>query len=567
MTEIRYQTPFPHAVWLVSLAVSISAVVAIYAVLPSQNGLLGYLTAFSDATRYMADLIVYAFSVDLNQALGAAHWRTLSIPALLLLVPLAWIPTAAVAAIRARKPANDASWANSAEVRNMGLHGKLGPVLGVHNGKVLRPDETRHVLAVAPTRAGKTRQAISTVLDYPGTVVVIDPKDEIRQITNPHRSKIGPTYHIAFADPATPDGWNPVALRAVPKDNAELERSAARLAGIFAPKNPGASDSHWDDTAFRNTTALLMWEMCEARRTQKDGHLSNLIKHISDLPEADPEDEDADPFALKMAQMATHATNHGFPVNVATDLINFANIHFRERSSHVSTLLTKLQEFRLESAHNALGKDSFEWTDLRARPSTVYIDYPRADAQAFGKLVASFIDGLTSWALSRGRKEGEYPILVIMDEFRDNPYIPNFISGMTAGAGLGITFYPIVQTLGQLKERYRDSWENIRNNVEYLILFENPDPETQRLVSEIVGEYTTSAKTESKSKAGWSKGYSESERRKRLINPSEIGVIPFGHHIVLARRHQMRPILCKSAFWDQLKEFRRLVPRKARIKT
>ena len=183
------------------------------------------------------------------------------------------------------------------------------------------------------------------------------------------------------------------------------------------------------------------------------------------------------------------------------------------------------------------------------------------------KLVASFIDGLTAWALSRGRKEGEYPILVIMDEFRDNPYIPNFISGMTAGAGLGITFYPIVQTLGQLKERYRDSWENIRNNVEYLILFENPDPETQRLVSEIVGEYTTSAKTESKSKGGWSKGYSESERRKRLINPSEIGVIPFGHHIVLARRHQMRPILCKSAFWDQLKEFRRLVPRKARIKT
>ena len=567
MTEIRYQTPFPHAVWLLSATTTLAALIAIYAILPPQNGPFGYLSALADSIRYTGDLAYYAFTVNWTIAVNAAHWQTLAIPPLAFVAQAAWIPTVFVAAKRAGKKPNDAAWANAVEVRNMGLHGKLGPVLGVHNGKVLRPDETRHVLAVAPTRAGKTRQAISTVLDYPGTVIVIDPKDEIRKITNSHRAKIGPTYHIAFADPNTPDGWNPVALRAAPQDNAELERNAARLAAIFAPKNPGASDSHWDDTAFRNTTALLMWELCEARRTQKDGHVSNLIRHISDLPAADPDDENADPFAIKMAEMATHATNHGFPANVATDLINFANVHFRERSSHVSTLLTKFQEFRLESAHNALGKDSFQWSELRARPCTVYIDYPRADAQAFGKLVASFIDGLTAWALSRGRQEGEYPILVIMDEFRDNPYIPNFISGMTAGAGLGITFYPIVQTLGQLKERYRDAWENIRNNVEYLILFENPDPETQRLVSEIVGDYSTSSKTESKSKAGWTKGYSESERRKRLINPSEIGVIPFGQHIVLARRHQMRPILCKSAFWDQLNEFRRLVPRSARIKT
>ena len=166
---------------------------------------------------YTRDFALYALAAGTDTRLETLHVASATTAAISALVPVLMLASLIIMLARLRGNPNDSRFANMSEVKRMGLHGDLGPVLGLHDGEVLKPSETRHTCIVAPTRAGKTRQGISTVLDWPGSIVVIDPKSDIRKITDPYRSKLGPTYAINWADPNTPHGWNFLALRSIPK--------------------------------------------------------------------------------------------------------------------------------------------------------------------------------------------------------------------------------------------------------------------------------------------------------------------------------------------------------------
>ncbi|MCZ4283112.1 type IV secretory system conjugative DNA transfer family protein [Kiloniella laminariae] len=520
---------------------------------------------------YLSDFFSYVQKTG-----GSTDWSALHISAavtgtIFILWPIILLTVLGPIISSLLKNQNDSRFANRSEVERMGLHGDLGPVLGVHEGVVLKPSETRHVCVIAPTRAGKTRQAISTVLDYPGSIIAIDPKSEIKVLTEDHRSQMGDTFSINWADPNTKDGWNFLSLRSIKKDPIERERQALRFAGVIVPPNPSVKDPTWDDKARLNTGAFILFEMCEALRENRDGHIKNVRSLFTDLPivkESEDKEENTDPFTLKMAQIAETAINNNYPRYIIETVMAFGQMHAGgERSSHISTLETKFQYFASESSRNALAKDSFQFADLRSRPATVYIDFPQEDAAAFGGITSLFIDSLVAWTLGNGRKEGEYPILILIDEFRDLPFIGQLPSLFTKGAGAGVGVMTIVQSLEQIKERYDRVSHNLLDNYEYFVVFGLPNHETQKMLSAIVGERAVQKKSETKQGFNLFGSNTKSEQREQLIKPSDWGVIPFGHHIVLANRHFIRPIYCKSAFWDQLSKYRRRVPRKNRIKT
>lgn len=480
-----------------------------------------------------------------------------------LLIPLisvSWVILVLIAYAAPKK--NYGKMANGAEVRNMGLHGNLGPVLGIHNGTILKPDELRHTIALAPTRSGKTRQAISTILDFPGSIVVVDPKKQIKEITKSYRQKLGPTFAISFANPQSEHGWNPFAIRNLPTEDVQIELYANRLGAILAPADSTSKDPFWNDTALRNVTALIACEIYQAISNNTDGHIRNLVNSLTDLPHGVD-----DPFQEKMFLLAAQAANHGAPVWVYNDLRAFGSNKGNERNSHVSTLLSKLQVFRGKATEKSLGLDDFTVSELRLRPSTVYIDFPIADARAFGPITAIFMEAIFQTALTNGRQEDEYPILIILDEFRDLPVFPSLIPVMTAGAGAGICAYIITQDLSQLKEKYGEASPNIINNAEYFIVFENPDPQTQRDLTAKTGKTLETKNSKSTTSIGWTKGRNVSTQDTELIAPEDWGVIPFGKHVLLARRHLVRPVFCKTAFWDKIPRYKKRVPRAARIKT
>ena len=72
-----------------------------------------------------------------------------------------------------------ARWARLEEVRQAGLLGDRGAVLGRYNGRYLRHDGPEHVMAFAPTRSGKgVGLVVPTLLAWTGSVVVHDIKGE-----------------------------------------------------------------------------------------------------------------------------------------------------------------------------------------------------------------------------------------------------------------------------------------------------------------------------------------------------------------------------------------------------
>ena len=289
-----------------------------------------------------------------------------------------------------------------------------------------------------------------------------------------------------------------------------------------------------------------------------------------DLPdgEAGDDEDQQDPFSLKMAQIAATAREHDYPKYLIETVTTMSQMRDGgERSSHISSLNSKFQHFASAASHNALGIDSFEFSDLRSRPTTIYIDFPQEDAASFGGLTALFLDSIVAWSLGEGRNQGEYPILLMIDEFRDLPFIGQLPSLFTKGAGAGVAVMVIVQSLEQIRERYTTVSHNLFDNFEYYVVFGLPNHETQKMLSAIVGERSIEKTSETKQGLSLFGSNTKSEQREQLIKPSDWGTIPFGHHILLANRHFIRPVYCKSAFWDKIGKYRKRVPRKNRIRT
>ena len=71
-----------------------------------------------------------------------------------------------------------ARWATKKEVKKAGLYAPRGTVLGKYQGRILRHDGPEHTLLCGPTRSGKgVSTIIPTLLDWPESTLVLDPKD------------------------------------------------------------------------------------------------------------------------------------------------------------------------------------------------------------------------------------------------------------------------------------------------------------------------------------------------------------------------------------------------------
>src|SRR4029077_20833744 len=90
-----------------------------------------------------------------------------------------------------------------------------GLILGRFGRKLLRYDAEGHILTVAPTGSGKGVSAvIPNLLDYPGSVVVVDLKGENHAVTARRRAQLG---RVLTLDPFRLCGketaaFNPLAL-------------------------------------------------------------------------------------------------------------------------------------------------------------------------------------------------------------------------------------------------------------------------------------------------------------------------------------------------------------------
>src|ERR1019366_3486400 len=130
--------------------------------------------------------------------------------------------------------------------------------------------DDRHVCLVSGTRGGKgTTSIINTLLVWPGSVVVIDPKGENATITARRRGSgtglapglvqavhILDPFKAAQVDESLRSRFNP--LDALDPDHEETIDEAGRIAAALVVINPESADPFWDESARDMVKALIL---------------------------------------------------------------------------------------------------------------------------------------------------------------------------------------------------------------------------------------------------------------------------------------------------------------------
>lgn len=460
----------------------------------------------------------------------------------------------------ARKPYGESEYAKAGDIRRLQLYGKFGPVLGKFSGKILMPGAARSSVVLAPTRAGKTRGlVIPTILAYQGSKVIIDPKRELIEKTADAERRAGRQVHvIEWTNPQSPSGWNPLGAD-LPASEVGLERAIDRIAAMMYP-HVGNGDSHWKDNARRNFAAFAIFAVMEGRRLGFTPKIADIYSQIAQLAkDNDSGDDDTDPVAENLKELTKTAMVNGYPSRVSDDFLLLAKTQYKERSSHISTLITGLQVWRSAAVAAVTAQSSFTWPDLRSTPTTVYIAFPQADAKAYGPLTAMFLESLFAWGIDTAPGPKEQPILVIGEEFASLPEIPLLFDALAKGNGMSLHLMIILQELAQFEAIYQKTGiSQLLTNCSYIVAFNTPNRQTQETLSKLVGNTTRERKNKSRNANQLIAGNaSYSLEGVPLIRPEQFGAIPFGHHILLAQPDFTRPIYCQTPFWDKQRQWRR----------
>lgn len=163
-----------------------------------------------------------------------------------------------------------------------GLFGGFVTVLGYFKdkgkSKPLMLDETLSTLLLAPAGTGKTAGIVKpTILECDTVSMIInDPKPELKQETSAYRATIGPTFIFNWGEPDRPEqgiyypAWNPLSPENLPMEAEAKTTYIQTLVNSLIEHN--AKDPHWSNTARAALTGFVNFIVSKAERAKADDY-------------------------------------------------------------------------------------------------------------------------------------------------------------------------------------------------------------------------------------------------------------------------------------------------------
>ncbi len=332
--------------------------------------------------------------------------------------------------------------------------------------------ELGHLLVVAPPRSGKSVLAVSQILTWPQSLIIVDIKGELYEQTAGYRATLGPVFVL---DPrGLGHQYDP--LGSVTSEDA-LYEAAKNL--LFDPKEgEGRSFTEWGIKL-----EVLKWQACLALN-RKMGTRYRLLPFTRSLSR----------LGINPAAKAVHTISP----TIAQEMLDgeyeeerdyrenrfFAN-SWQSSGARMYPLLT-------EQVVRCFAGSDFTGEDLIAgdRPVSVYLRIPERQLKAKASLIRLVLESLASEMFDtfaqRGRQHCR-PVLMILDEAGTVgfPSLPEYAA---TAAGRGISLWLALQDLAQLDGLYRaHNARTIRNAMSAKLFFQQDDPETAKHISETIG--------------------------------------------------------------------------------
>jgi type IV secretion system protein VirD4 len=378
-------------------------------------------------------------------------------------------------------------------------------LIGAFGKKLIGIDDNRHVLTVAGSRSGKSVTLIGNLLSYRGSVLAMDPKAELANITAERRAALGqkvivldPFNHAAGRLARYRKAYNPLAVLTL--DNPTIIEDAGLIADGLVVMTPGAKDPHWDESA-KNFIEGLALQVATDPLYEGSRNLvtvRELIKRaLAKLPiDPEEEDDDSEPFFVVKEQMLKNAArlqrdpataDIGAAIEGAA--LDFYEKSDRERSAVLSTVRRHTKLLDYTSIRKVVSGHDFDLADLKRDPKgvTVYLCLPASRMGLCNRWLRIFINQLLD-AMEREKTEPDAPVLVCMDEFPVLGHMRQLEDAAGQIASFSVKLWVMLQDWGQGKALYGERWETFAGNAGVLQFFGNNDLATTEYVSRLLGK-------------------------------------------------------------------------------
>lgn len=151
-------------------------------------------------------------------------------------------------------------------------------------------DESLSALCLAPPGTGKTAGVVKpTILDCDTVSMIInDPKPELKQSTSGYRSTIGPVFIMNWAGQDNPargiyyPSWNPLSPEHIPYNPEQRDLYIDSMAKVLVPDAKGANaDPHWANTGRAGLSGMINFIVSKVERAKADDYFYTKINNGS----------------------------------------------------------------------------------------------------------------------------------------------------------------------------------------------------------------------------------------------------------------------------------------------
>ncbi|PBB15438.1 type IV secretion system protein VirD4 [Mesorhizobium loti] len=423
-----------------------------------------------------------------------------------------------------------ARWARVDEMRRPGYLRRYRAVTGPVFGKMTGPfwpgyyltnGEQPHSLIVAPTRAGKgVGIVIPTLLTFKGSVIALDVKGELFELTSRARQAAGAeVFKFAPLDSERRTNcYNPVLDLIALSPQQQFTEARRLAANLITAKGEGAE-------GFVNGARDLFVAgilACIERGTPTIGAVYDLF--------AQPGEK----FKL-FARLAMETRNKE------------AQRIFDDMAGNDTKILTSYTSVLGDGGLNlwadpavkaATSRSDFSVYDLRRRKTCIYLCVSPNDLEVVAPLIRLFFQQVVSiLQRSMPRRDEKYEVLFLLDEFKHLGKLEAIETAITTIAGYKGRFMLIIQSLSALTGAYGEAGkQNFLSNTGLQVFMATADDETPNYISKAIGEYTFEAKSISYSQArtfDWN--IQNSHQGAPLLRPEQVRLLDDDYEIVLIK--------------------------------
>lgn len=463
---------------------------------------------------------------------------------------------------RRRSLHGDAKFASRKEIKDRGLLDGDGIIVGKMGNQYLTiPGQQGAILAASPRSGKGVGVVIPNLLNFAGSVIVIDVKKENWKATAGFRQKHGQAVHLF--DPLSESGhtarWNPLFY--VSNDPGirinDVQRIAEMLYSVETNK-----DSFWvlsARTLFLGI-ALYLFETTDSLRTIGEVLRQGMSGGTT-----------GEGFVEHWKGILARRRGGNNPLSwqCVSSIYEVIDLPPQTAGGIRKELTSKLSLWLNPLLDAATSGNDFDLRDLRKKPTSIYVGVKPDDLDRIRPVLSLFFQqaiGLHTRELPEHNPLLKHQLLLLLDEFTALGRIPIIETSSGFLPGYNVRILLVIQTPSQLRSVYgRDGADTIIKTLAGRIMFAPKDFMDAQEISNDLG--STTVKGKSRSRPMWgTKGNSttESDQRRMLLMPQEVKEIGEDKEIIIYEG--IRPILAEKIIYYQDRHFKKRLLAAPKIK-